>query len=662
LRHNLKLGISIVFVLWSATLLVAQFPRQQNQTFGNTTGGSNNPFQRDSTSQSEDYEEERDTFGIFSFLATAPNQLIPFSDTLLRNFHIVDPLRRVVVDKISTGNFGAAYRSLWYEAPFRKGFDIGLHQFDDYYILPEYLEYNVLKTPFTNIFYSQGATQSDSYFKAHFARNFANGFRFVLDNKSIKQLGTTRQYPNQQLENNALGTGIWWDAPSGKYDGFLSYTTNSSRVQENGGLIRFPNDSDDGAPGGNRSQTAVALLNDSTLTRHAHQAVTYSQYWKLTGKKDSTITNNRDFTVYHKIGYQNSTYKHYDQQRGDTVLVRFYGDLFTDERGLRYFTKVQALKNEFSLSTYRNRGDNNLLKQESDRVEIGFNHAAYFIDQEAKDTIINNLLLLGKVNFRLKDKFDLKTYAHLSLLDNAGDFRVQGDLSFDIGKLGQLSASFVNQAYSPTLLEHELYISQKPVWRNDFKKTITTSLTGNYELPLLQLRLSGGYHLMNNFLFFDEDNTPKQLEEPINLVQFLAQHRLRLWKIYFENTLALQATTQDVIRTPTWFSKHTLYLEASLFKKALDFQLGTTLKMNESYLGYYYLPITGQFQLDNTGSLPFYPLWDAYFSIKVKTVRFFIRAENVTNLIDKSQYYVQTAKYPYPLFYIRFGLDWRFFN
>ncbi|NJL75674.1 MAG: putative porin [Saprospiraceae bacterium] len=640
--------------------LLAQRPGQQNSNFGNNTT-YNNPFARDSSSQAEDYTEERDTFGIFYFSVNTPNQLVPLSDTALSNFHIVDPLRLPAVDAVGTGNFGAANRSIWYETPFRKGFDMGFHQFDAYYILPEQMKYNVLKTPFTNIFYSQGATQSDGYFKAHFARNFAKGIRFTLDHKSIKQLGSTRQYPNQQVENNALGTGIWWDAPSGRYDGFLTYTSNNTREQENGGLTAFPNNSNDGAPGGNRAQTAIALLNDSTMTRHAHQTLSYTQYLKLLGR-DSTNNNLRDFTIFHKIQYQNSTFKHYDQQRGDTALVSFYGDLYTDERGLRYFTRVQSATNEFSLSTYRKSEQVTDSNQESDRVEIGFTHAIYLLDQEAKDTIINNLLLIGKVNFRIKDKFDLKTYAHLSLLDNAGDFRVRGDIFFDIGKIGQLSATFINQAYSPTLTQHEFYISKRNVWNNQFKKTIETSLTGAYELPSLQLSLRGGYHLINNFIYFEANGLPKQIEAPINIVQLLAQHRLRIWKIYFENTLALQATTQSVIRTPNWFSKHTLYVEASLFKKALDFQLGTTLKMNETYLGYYYQPITGQFQLENDNSLLLYPLWDAYFTLKIKTVRFFLRAENLTYLLNNDTYYSQIATYPQPLFHLRFGLDWRFFN
>ncbi|MEL6721545.1 MAG: putative porin [Bacteroidota bacterium] len=289
-------------------------------------------------------------------------------------------------------------------------------------------------------------------------------------------------------------------------------------------------------------------------------------------------------------------------------------------------------------------------------------HKLHFLQQDRQDSIINNLFVTGRLDFRLKDRVQVKTYAHLGLLANAGDYRLSGDLFFDVGKIGKLSAQFVNQAYEPYLIQQEFYVSQRPVWQQDLKKTISTSLTGTYLLPSARLQLRGGYHLLNNFIYYDENAIPQQADNAVNILQLVANHHLKLWKIHFENQIMLQATTQDFYRTPAWLSSHRLYLDASIFKKSLNFQLGGELHMNEPYFAETYQPLLGAFHLQNQEEINFYPALDLFFNAKIKTMRFFVKAENVTDFLTQNYFYYQTANYAQPLFLLRFGFDWRFVN
>ncbi|MEM8525781.1 MAG: putative porin [Bacteroidota bacterium] len=704
----------------------AQRPGAFPRGGGFNTSGSGAPR---GGQEESNFQETVDTFGVFYFYANQPNGIKQLDDTTIYQFDIYDPANQESVRYANLGNFGSSHRPFYYATPFRQGFDVGYHQFDLYYIQPENVQFNILEKPFTRIFYSRGATQSDGYFKGQFSRNFADGLSFTIEGKTIRQLGESRQFPNQRVEDEAVGTGLWWNAPNEKYDAFLYFTSNSTEQEENGGIETPPIEGDALVVGGSNSQTADVFLPNGTQTRHSHRTAGFKHYLKFT-KQDTAKNASREFTAFHKIQFQSSNFKFSDELRDTAGRRDYYGEqLYVDRRGLRNFIRWQVLENTVQLGTFRLKGKSNagvpkaavdipldtamiapirkelspvdtlnqdssslynprgarersttnakttaLSKEElnrivnqsikeSDRIEVGLTHKLNFLQQDLQDSIINNLFVTGRLDFRLKDRVQVKTYVHLGLLANAGDYRLSGDLFFDIGKIGKLSAQFVNQAYEPYLIQQELYVSQRPVWQQDLRKTISTSLTGSYHLPAARLRVRGGYHLVNNFVYYDTLAIPQQAENALNILQLAANHHLKLWKIHFENQIVLQATTQDFYRTPAWLSSHRLYLDATLFKKTLNFQLGGELHMNEPYSAEGYQPLVGAFHLSpNREEVNFYPALDLFFNAKIRTMRFFVKAENVTDFLTQNYFYYQTANYAQPLFLLRFGFDWRFVN
>jgi len=96
--------------------------------------------------------------------------------------------------------------------------------------------------------------------------------------------------------------------------------------------------------------------------------------------------------------------------------------------------------------------------------------------------------------------------------------------------------------------------------------------------------------------------------------------------------------------------------------------VGFDARYNTAYKPHYYNPFTGQFQLQNRQEVNFYPMVDAFFSMRVTRFRAFIKYENATsNFINdgeqrdvlKSRSYFQTAQYLFPDAAIRFGISWR---
>lgn len=644
-RYGLKVVFSFTLIGISNIILAQGIPSNFGN-FSGSNGGSGSPQEA----------IEVDTFGVYYVYSDNPGQQYAFRDTLLHHLQFYNPVRQRLLDYANLGNVGSAHQALFYESPFRQGLDIGLHQYDLYQINTKQVRFYRLEKAFTNVFYSQGADQSDSYLKAQFSRNFGKTLNLSLDYSRISQLGSSNQYPYQNGRNIALAVGLWYHSKNKRYQGFFNYNRNLVEQEDNGGIAQEPAlDTEFTSP----SSAIIFLINEAAKTRYYNQALAYTQYYNLVRTNTSTTPLKRAITLSHKTLYKTSEYKSFDLQPDSN----FYKNLFTYEKGLRHFIGAKQLENTFKISTYQPRADSTNSKSinQRDLLELGLHYTLNNVNQEPLDTTINNLFLTGRFNFSPSKRLNIKTYAHLGLLDQAGDFRLSGDLTFDLARLGKLELKAINQAYTPTLIQQQAFISQRSVWTNDFKKTIETKLSAAYTIPKVNTQLMANYSLIDNYIYFDALSVPQQREGVINVLQFIAQQNIRVGKLNLDNTLVFQETTGDEIRTPRLFSKHSLYLSGKLFRDALEAQLGADLRMNTPFFANYYMPLTGQFILQNQQEVQFYPIVDVFFNAKIDRFRAFLKFENITNLISDNFYY-QTAYNPQSVFTFRFGIFWRFIN
>jgi len=190
---------------------------------------------------------------------------------------------------------------------------------------------------------------------------------------------------------------------------------------------------------------------------------------------------------------------------------------------------------------------------------------------------------------------------------------------------------------------------------------LATSLAATYSLPRLGFAATGRYQLLNNYVYYDERAIPQQIGEPVSILQLIVEQNFKLGWLHLDNVLTLQNISEDVIQLPEFYSKHSVYLQGILFNNVLEFQVGVDVRLNASYAPYYYQPLVGQFILQNQQRQELFPFLDAYASIKVDQFRFFVRGENVNNALT-GEFYYPVAFYPQQIFYLRFGLGWRFIN
>ncbi|MEN0002959.1 MAG: putative porin [Bacteroidota bacterium] len=634
----------------------------QSRNFPGQAGGFSGGFDGQDTlvRGQDEFIETLDTFGIFYFYPDNPNLEYSFDDSLLNNyFQQYDPARKRDHDYMHLGIVGSAHHPMFYEPTQRQGFEVGWDQFDLYLTPANRMPFYRIEKAYTNLSYTQGSEQPDALFSAQFSRNFANGVNFAFDYKRISQLGEQFQYPNQNTRTTALTSGLSYESPNGRYKGYFTYAANTIQHKDNGGILVEPTEDGDFS-----SPQAAEVFLRTAETRHAHREWSYHQYYRFGGERDSLQGFKRAYTLHHEFNYNNSKYNFWIENPPllDTAFFSRFPHLDLDDRGTRVFVEHRAYRNSFKITTFRQRSLNeNRVKQQRDLIEVGLVHTLHRLNQEPVDSTLNNLFLTGKFNFSPNDRLRIETEGHFGLWDNAGDYRASGTFFFDFKKFGSLKAQVINQLYKPTLIEHRYYLTQRQLWDNDFDRTLETNLQVTYSLPSINMEVMGGYHLINNFIYFDTLGFSRQLGVPVSVLQLSLKQDFKLGPMHLDNVVTVQEISENELRLPAFFSKHSLYYAGKWFK-VLNVQLGFDLRLNGTYNAMYYNPAIGQFHLQEDRAVEFYPALDTYLSLQVNKFRAFFKWENLTDAFIGDRLYYQTAYYGFPGGGLRIGIRWRFIN
>ncbi len=600
---------------------------------------------------------EKDTFGIFAFSANNPNEETAFTDSLLQGWQRYERDRKTEFSYANLGIQGSAAHPLQYQAQQRNGLDLGFHHFDLYQLDGNNMSFFRQQRPYTQLQFVQGSEQRDLLLDATFSRNFSDGVNFVLDYRRNSQRGRADQYPNQNLRNTNLSTGLWINHPGGKYDVFLSHASNTYEQQQNGGVVSIPERGGDFFT----PFSARVFLEDAFL-RQSHREWMATQYWQFGGRTDSLGRYRRAFTLSHQFRANNIAHRTTVPFAGfnspDTAFYNRFTDLLVDERGQRNRLTHQTFQNSFRLSTFRRSGGKaGQASVQKDVLEVGLTHQIHRLRQEPRDSTINNLLLTAKLGFRPSDKLRFVAEGQLNLLDQLGDYRIKAVGALSLGKAATLDLLFLNQLYTPSVMAQQYWLNGSRLYFNNFNKTLENRLEGGISLTLLKLRLGLAYNLLTNYIFWDVNGLPSQAAELQNILQLSAQRNFRFGRLHLDNKILLQATNQAVIPLPKLLGQHSLYLDAKWFK-VLNVNVGIDFRFFDRFSPYYFNPVLQQFQLQAEQENDFYLEADAFFSMRVRTFRFFIKYVQINQLWD-DRLLSLVANYPYPDGATRIGISWR---
>jgi len=585
------------------------------------------------------------------YFASNPSVSTPITDTLPGlEFRMYDPARKSPIDAAHLGNLGSSARPLWFQPASTLGFKSGYQPFELYKVNPGDLAFHKQRRTYSDAFFTRGGSQRDAMSFIKLSRTFSKGLNVSLHYQTINNLG---QYRFQRTKHGSLAVGAWWPVRK-NYDVFLVFASNTFRQQDNGGIL----ETDFTGPGYNGPISVPILLsNNDAKTVQAFRDFQLNQYL------NALQLGNNVVKASHQFNYKTEQWKFNDKNNANVDQTKeelFYGQLLTDRRGLRNAFSIQRFENHLQLSTLRQRKN----QGEAASIAVGLRHALIHLQPEFQlDSFLNNVFATGSLRVNLVERILLHATGDLGLLSSAGEYRLDSKLGLSLGKAGMLEGRLLSQRRPVDWVFAELYSTGRLVWENAFEKPIESSLQVSYSLPLLGFKATASSHLVNNYLFFNQEQTPSQATSAVSVNQLLLEQRLKWGILRSENAFGLQQNNStDILRLPSWFSKNSLYVAGNLFKKQLLLNVGVDFRINGAFTPDAYQPFLGQFQLQDDQQQAVYPWLDAFVTAKIQSFRFFLRFENMAPLWNPAENLFLTAQHPQHRNGIRLGISWRFLD
>ena len=647
------IGLPLIF--FSQTIR-AQFPDQQPvfDEFGQDTT-QNQPLDQEGVNRLL----LPDTAVLYYFHADDLSETKVRFDTVLNNVWKFSPARRQKLPHAVAGILGGASFPMFYNEAYRRGVDIGFHQYDLYQKEGMDIKFYESESGYTDARYTAvGNDQRDGFLEVEWGRKFEDGYVFSAEANRIFQTGSANHFNHQAIKQYNFLVGAGYAEKDSPYKAFLLYAGNSSEAEENGGI---PFEDPDAA-----TPFSEETVTTSGFSRSGDQAFSLLHYLGFFGKPDAA-GQKRNFTLSHQLTYRTADYRFSETNPSVAGIDSTYYNAFPfDDRGIRFYLEHVLVQNKIALQTFKN----NRNKGRNDLFEIGIDHQFHRIRQSPDSSIFNNLFLFG--NWKIKPRKSLKfnALAHFGVLKNAGDYRLEANTEINYDDWAKLTGSFVNQLYEPSLVQEQLNVNFISVWDRDFKKTLSTSVKGDLELPKLNLNLGLNYHLLNNFVYFDTLSFAKQTEVPISVLQFYTRLNLKLGKFYLDNLVGIQTVSERFLSLPNFYGESSLYFKDYIFKNKMGFKIGVDARLLGSYKPLTYNPVTGQFHLQESQTIRPYPALTGFVILKRKRFQFFLLSENfqeffgASNLINNygQRYYYEVANYPFAGNSVRFGVQWELFN
>lgn len=540
------------------------------------------------------------------------------------------------------GNIGSPHTPLVYAPTMRTGFDLGLHQYDLYLDGHEKLQFYSAQHAVSDAFYSQAGTQLQSTLYTKLARSFGPHWSATFRYDALNQKGV---YAWQAVRHSHLSLALRYRSTNDRYQLFLSGIDNTAKAQHNNGI---QNKSLLNPAIGGTQRDAVPVKSYAAVDTQHVQSMQAAQFFKVT----------KGFAVSHTAEYHYERHVFLDAN-SDSANYNFKDPYaFNTKKYNATFTQVKSLQNTF------------LLQSPTDSVKrlswaAGIRHGVFWVYQEPNNSTYQNLFALGKLNLQPFNALTLQVEGQLGLLDrNQGDFNLQGNGNLNFGKIGNLSGRVVLQRYAPTLFQERMMVNYRPVWQNDFQPTNEFSFNAYYSLPLSFLQLKGGIenHTLTNFVYFNEQTRPTQAADALNIAQIKADVNLKAQGFHLDNQFIFQTiNNQNYLRLPAYYTLHRLYWQGGLFKDKLKLTTGFDVRFMDSYYAQAYNPLFGQFYLQNTEKLAFYPAIDFHTNFIIDKFDGFIKLENIYNAASPtSEVYYAAPGQPMRDFHFRFGILWRF--
>ncbi len=675
----MKKLILTVLIIINLSLITNQcFSQRTLQTDGvvaPTTNNSTNINSRTGDTAFKKRDLNADSINIYYTLFNQ-NKSIQL-DTSISDFYSRFPLSYTYNH---LGNLGTAATSLIFNPLMQAGFNAGFHQFDAYnYTLENTKLYQTTK-PYTELNYTLGSSAEQIINVLH-TQNKKDNINFSLEYRFINSPGI---FKNQNASVNNTRAVFQYKSPNKHYHLNAIYIANKNASSENGGTVDYKQL--DSLSLNSPFELPVRLGLGGVIRRDLfNTAVSTGNIYKQNefvikheydlGKKDSIIVDSSSIKIFypkirlqHILSIQQKEFLFQDIYADSTNYSNYFNYNINHNSSASYDTITfkdswSIIKNQFGIISFPDKKNASQFIKASVTLE---NLTGRFLDTTSDK--FHNIYLGGEYKNRTKNKvWDIEAIAQLYLTGlNSGDYNAYITIQKELGKkTGNLLLGFQNINKTPAFI-YNSSSSFRVVNRTNFSKENTVKLWANYYNKNLNLKLTGEYFLLNNYLYFDNFFSAQQESSLLNVLHIGLEKKFKLSKrinLYSEFHFQ-QSTANAPVNFPTFFTRQRLALEGNFYTN-LFLSTGFEFRYFSNYNPSGYSPFNGQFFYQNNYSLNNRPDINFYFNFRIKTFKINFRAENLNSLFPPSgykNYNYSSEQYPLQTIWMRLGLYWSFIN
>jgi hypothetical protein len=525
-------------------------------------------------------------------------------------------------------------------------------------IEPEDVKYYKTLKPYTDIFYttSRKIIEEQLLTLVH-TQNVNSRLNIGLKYNLLTAKDSTVDN-GENSSSNSLA--IWSDYSGYRYSFHTNLTYNKLKIIESGGIV-------DSVEEFNYNPTTTFL--SATGSQISDNYFFIVQEYKL-GKTDVEVVNDSTFVenfteksvLSHTLKFERSYHKFSEKE----VNTDFFENIFIDSIKTSDSTYFGKLTNSVQLKSkkYELLGmELNVLLALSTDLYKYYNFKNYFSTNRPVYKS-SSYLIAGINNFKIKS-FTADFYVKYCLIGyNLADLEFNSNLKKQF-TLKQDTLSLIikfDYQHKEPVYFIQNYYSNHNFWSNDFSKQKNISLSLQIIKPKQFIDLTLNSTILNDYIYFNFNSQPAQLKGIISVNSVYLRKDIKFWKFYMINKLVYQnITNNDILSLPDFLVLNSTFINALIFKKVLNVQLGFDVFFSTGYNAYSYNPSISAFYQSSENKSGNYPIINPFLKMKLKTALIFFQVEHI-GLNSIQDYYYHVNHYHIPKYFFRFGVKWWFSN
>lgn len=579
-------------------------------------------------------------------------------DTTIFGIQYYNPTQGEGMEYANAGNFGSAAFPVMFQTSKKIGFNNGYNQFDLYRYQKDSVKYYQVIRPYTELAMMIGL-KNEQFFQGRFANQHKGIIYYGVDFTRIFSKGT---YPNQHTNDNGFNLYGIFNSKNKHWNVQADLIFNSFKVEENGGVAFDVFDS-------TLFQKTLAPVRLNNAINNYRQIDFYLKGSYNVGKKYKQVINDstqRDALMpLFKISYQFNVEKNKNKYRDFDPDSSYYGSFYSKDsvfNDLNYLKFGNAVMLEYKwrkLTSDTSYEDKNF----SVSAEAGYEY--YMMEQNTQKSRFDNLYVGGTVRNNSFSRSHVLYNASVKYFPygyNQHDLIVNGYAGYDFQKWGIITAHADYQLNEVPYI-YQNYQSDSVNWSYQLPKTRTLSLGAKYQNPKWGILAEAHYYNLYNLPVYPGSPSPFFNLTKSNFVVAHIANRNGIKGVHLDNDIWVTIPPKGSNITDYYallYTKHSLYYEMRLFKKALWFATGFDLRVRYYNNPPSYDPFLGNFY-PSTDREKIVPQFDWFLNLKIKTVRVFLKVDNILSGAGLKGYYSLNG-YPAPDVSFKFGLRWRFFE